>query len=143
MRRNAALGVLLLACGLGVATLMPWAAASAQAGAAAAGAPPVTLPGPPPGTLPAPGAAPVVPAEPARGRLLYETHCIACHNTQVHWRDRREVRDWPSLQMQVARWQANTGLSWSGDDILEVSRYLNDTVYKLPAPGGRAAPGKA
>jgi cytochrome c len=35
-------------------------------------------------------------AEPSRGQLLYETHCIACHSTQVHWRDQHVVRDWPA-----------------------------------------------
>ena len=25
----------------------------------------------------------------SRGELLYTTHCIACHSTQVHWRDKR------------------------------------------------------
>ena len=144
MRSTSALGVpaLVLACGLGVASLLPWGAVRAQAGEAlpAPPAPPTVVPEPAPGAVPA---GPAAPADAARGRLLYETHCIACHNTQVHWRERREVRDWPSLQTQVARWQASTGLSWSGDDILEVSRYLNDTIYKLPAPGGRAAPGRA
>lgn len=25
----------------------------------------------------------------SRGELLYTTHCIACHTTEMHWRDRR------------------------------------------------------
>ena len=41
-----------------------------------------------------------------RGELLYTTHCIACHSTQMHWRDQKLVTDWPSLKAQVRRWQA-------------------------------------
>jgi mono/diheme cytochrome c family protein len=51
----------------------------------------------------------------SRGELLYTTHCIACHTTQLHWRDRRLVTDFASLVAQVGRWQKNTGLGWSGE----------------------------
>jgi mono/diheme cytochrome c family protein len=71
-------------------------------------------------------------APPSRGELLYTTHCIACHTTRVHWRDRRMVTDYRSLVAQVARWQANTGLGWSSEEILDVARYLNMSVYRLP-----------
>jgi len=74
---------------------------------------------------------------PSRGELLYTTHCIACHTTQVHWRDRRLVTDFASLVAQVGRWQRNTGLDWSGEEILDVVRYLNATIYRLPDPSRR------
>jgi len=73
-----------------------------------------------------------LPPSATRGELLYATHCIACHSAQVHWRDQRLVTDWTSLNAQVGRWQANAGLNWSGDDILDVVRYLNATVYHYP-----------
>ncbi len=72
--------------------------------------------------------------ESSRGELLYATHCIGCHTAQVHWRDKRLATDWPSLRKQVSRWQANTGLGWSDDDIVAVTRYLNDLYYRFPAP---------
>lgn len=65
----------------------------------------------------------------ARGELLYATHCIACHTSQVHWREQRLVNDWNSLKAQVRRWQANTGLGWSEEEITDVTRYLNATYY--------------
>ncbi len=68
----------------------------------------------------------------SRGELLYTTHCIACHTMQVHWRDRRIVTDPSSLTAQVARWQKNSGLDWSSDEIQDVARYLNATVYRFP-----------
>ena len=71
-------------------------------------------------------------AAPSRGELLYVTHCIACHTTQVHWRDRRLVSDYPSLVAQVVRWQGNTGLGWTREEISAVARYLDATFYHLP-----------
>ena len=80
-------------------------------------------------TLPEPG---------TRGQMLYGNHCIACHTTQMHWRDRKLVTDWPSLKLQVRRWQAAAQLNWSDDDIDDVARFLNDTFYRLQG-GGKVA----
>lgn len=80
----------------------------------------------------------------SRGRMLYEHHCIACHNTQMHWRDRKLATDWPSLKALVRRWQAAAQLNWSEDDIDDVTRFLNDAIYRLPVAGkviGLARPG--
>lgn len=83
----------------------------------------------------------------SRGELLYTTHCIACHSTQVHWRDQRRATDLDSLKEQVRHWQRRALLSWSEDDILEVTRYLNQTIYRFgqstarsPGHQGRVAP---
>jgi hypothetical protein len=77
-------------------------------------------------------------AEPSRGRLLYETHCIGCHNSQMHWRDQRLARDWPGLLAQVRGWQARANLGWSDGDITEVARHLNDAIYRFPRPLAQA-----
>ena len=74
----------------------------------------------------------VAPDADSRGAMLYDTHCITCHTTQVHWREQRLVTDWTSLRRQVRRWQGNAGLAWSDKDIDEVATYLNDTIYHLP-----------
>ena len=73
-----------------------------------------------------------------RGELLYTTHCIACHTTQVHWRDGRLATDWNGLQAQVARWQGAGSLSWSDEDIAAVTRYLNERFYGFKPPAGPA-----
>ncbi|CAN7701861.1 cytochrome C [Variovorax sp. LjRoot290] len=70
----------------------------------------------------------------SRGELLYATHCIACHTTQVHWRDRKLATDWNSLKLQVRRWQAVAALDWSKQDVLEVTRHLNDSFYGFKPP---------
>lgn len=78
-------------------------------------------------------------AEPARdasrGELLYTTHCIACHTTKVHWREKKLATDWTTLQAQVSRWQANSSLGWGKADITEVARYLNELFYHYREQG--------
>ena len=73
-----------------------------------------------------------------RGELLYSTHCIECHTTQMHWRSNRQAHDWDTLRFQVRRWQAVVSLGWSDTDIDDVARYLNDTIYKFPRQVSRA-----
>ena len=73
-------------------------------------------------------------SEPGRGELLYSNHCIACHNLQVHWRDKRLVKDWASLRLEVRRWQKTAGLGWSEDDIVAVAQFLNIRFYHFPVP---------
>lgn len=75
----------------------------------------------------------------SRGELLYTTHCIACHTTQVHWRDQRRATDLDSLREQVRLWQNRSSQSWSEEDIDEVTRYLDESIYRFGPPAGRAA----
>ena len=39
----------------------------------------------------APCAAQGLAAPGSRGQMLYANHCVACHSTQMHWRDKRLV----------------------------------------------------
>ena len=73
--------------------------------------------------------------EESRGRLLYATHCIACHNAQVHWRSKRVAIDWATLKAQVRKWQSAGGLAWSDAEIVEVARYLNALHYRFDTGG--------
>jgi len=75
---------------------------------------------------------------PTRGALLYSTHCIECHTTQMHWRTHKQARDWATLKAQVRRWQATANLGWTDADITDVARHLNDTIYAFPQPEERA-----
>ena len=69
-----------------------------------------------------------------RGELLYNTHCIACHTREIHWREQRLATDWASLVRQVRRWAGNTGLTWSDEEVADVARYLNATIYRFAMP---------
>lgn len=73
-------------------------------------------------------------AVPSRGELLYANHCVECHSTQMHWRDRRLAQDWNSLKVQVRRWQGEARLAWTEEDIDAVARHLNATIYQFPLP---------
>ena len=76
----------------------------------------------------------------SRGELLYSTHCIECHTSQMHWRDKKLATNWDSLKAQVQRWQATATLGWNEQDVVEVTRYLNDTFYRFPqSPDSRSA----
>jgi hypothetical protein len=79
---------------------------------------------------------PIIETPTTRGKLLYDTHCIACHNTQIHWLDQKIASDWTKLVAEVRRWQALALLQWSEDDILEVARHLNATIYRHPQGSG-------
>ena len=74
----------------------------------------------------------------SRGQLLYEAHCIQCHTTQMHWRDRRVARDWRSLREQVNAWQTRIGEHWTAEDVDAVARHLNATIYHSPASSAQA-----
>ncbi len=76
---------------------------------------------------------PPLPA-PGRGELLYSTHCIACHNEQMHWRDKKLVTNWHSLQSEVRRWQETMALGWGREEVDEVARYLKAVYYRDLAP---------
>lgn len=73
-------------------------------------------------------------ADAQRGRLLYGTHCIACHTTDVHWRDKHIVQSWSDLIYQVNRMQTNAGQKWEMAEIIDVAAYLNDEFYQMPCP---------
>jgi mono/diheme cytochrome c family protein len=75
----------------------------------------------------------------SRGELLYTTHCIACHSTQMHWREQRRATDLASLEQQVRLWQRRALLSWTDDDIAEVTRYLNESIYRFGQTTARAS----
>lgn len=69
-----------------------------------------------------------------RGRLLYANHCIECHTTQMHWRQKSLAQDWTTLKALVWHWQAVARLQWTPEDVDAVARHLNETYYKLPEP---------
>ncbi len=70
-------------------------------------------------------------ADETDGKLLYETYCISCHTTQVHWRQNRLATDWITLKGQIDRWQTTIGQSWNRQQIDDVAKYLNGQFYKF------------
>lgn len=74
---------------------------------------------------------------PARGELLYERHCGGCHSEQVHWRGKKLAVDWATLKAEVRRWQAEARLGWSEAEVVDVARFLNETIYRYPQSSDR------
>lgn len=73
-------------------------------------------------------------AEPERGRMLHDTHCISCHGTQVYKRDSKVATNYEEIRTQVVRWETNVSLHWSAGDIDAVTTYLARSFYKVPCP---------
>lgn len=69
----------------------------------------------------------------ARGRLLYETYCGACHYEKVHERPRARslVKSKAELRAQVMRWAPQTKYKFSRQEIEAVVDYLDRSHYKL------------
>ena len=70
-----------------------------------------------------------VPTSLERGRLLYENHCLACHESQVHIRKNHRAHDLASVHREVIRWAVELQLSWQASEILDVSGYLYQRYY--------------
>jgi mono/diheme cytochrome c family protein len=81
---------------------------------------------------------PLPPAAPppgmSQGELLYTTHCVACHTTEIHWREKKIAKDWRTLVAEVRRWQTNLKLSWGNEEIGAVAHYLNGAFYHFQEP---------
>ena len=75
-------------------------------------------------------------ADAERGKNLYETRCSACHESSVHNRSARKAKSFDGVRVQVARWSNEVGGNWSGDDIDDVTLYLNQRYYHFPCPPG-------
>jgi len=70
-----------------------------------------------------------------RGRLLHENHCRMCHDSIAYKRGEKIAKNYTEVLAQVTRWQTNTGLGWSQDDIDNVAAYIARRYYKYPLPG--------
>lgn len=71
--------------------------------------------------------------EPVReGKLLYENHCKACHDSTVHIRNKRRVRSLNDIRYWVQRWSSFLNLNWSQNQREQVTDFLNQRYYQFP-----------
>lgn len=68
---------------------------------------------------------PVVP----RGQMLYENHCMLCHESVVHVRGDRRLRSLPELRATVSSWADYLHLQWGSEEVDDVVTYLNGRHY--------------
>ncbi len=66
---------------------------------------------------------------PSRGELLYSNHCLMCHESIVHIREKRHARNLATLRSAILRWSQELELKWSPRDIEDVVLYLNLRYY--------------
>jgi mono/diheme cytochrome c family protein len=87
----------------------------------------------------APEQKPAAPPKPSaetvsRGQLLYENHCMHCHESTLHIRQARRADSLQALEGRVIRWSDQQRLNWNPDDVADVVDYLNRRYYKFPSP---------
>ena len=68
-------------------------------------------------------------ADSGRGELLYENHCLGCHESKVHVRDNHKVNSIDEIRAQVIRWARNQMLEWGPSEINDVVDYLDEHFY--------------
>ena len=67
---------------------------------------------------------------PTRGQLLYENHCMGCHESVVYIRTRRLIKSLPELRAETGRWATYTNLPWGKEELEDVVEFLNSRFYK-------------
>lgn len=70
-------------------------------------------------------------ADPAQGRLLYETYCGSCHYEKLHERKTTKIKTLASLKVEIVRWAAQTGRRFTPAEIDDIAEYLNGSHYRL------------
>ena len=66
-----------------------------------------------------------------RGQLLYENHCMSCHESVVHIRTKQQAKSLPELQAQVLHWAEYLQLRWGKEEVEDVVNHLNNQYYKF------------
>ena len=89
------------------------------------------------GALIATAAGPALSLDLELGKSLHDNHCRMCHDSIACSRGKRIAHSYAEIKVQVTRWQTNTGLRWDADDIDNVTAYVAQTYYQLPAPEGQ------
>jgi mono/diheme cytochrome c family protein len=87
-------------------------------------------------------AAPAWAQDAARGRLLYENHCLACHYERIHKRDPAKslVKSFLRLRVEVADRAALTQQRFTIQDLDDIAEYLNRSHYRFGASAPDGAP---
>lgn len=60
---------------------------------------------------------------------LHSQACMGCHGTDLYTREDRKVEFLADLEMRVERCNIGTQAGWTGEQIDEVTDYLNNNFY--------------
>jgi len=66
-----------------------------------------------------------------RGQALYENHCVACHETEIHTGAERRATSRRDIRKWVTTWNFHAGLGWSEEDVGDVTDFLNRRFYRF------------
>ena len=69
----------------------------------------------------------------ARGKLLYDTHCVACHYERIHDRAPAQslVGSLAELRVEVAGRARLTERKFTAQELEEIAAYLNQSHYRF------------
>jgi|ERR1043166_452779 mono/diheme cytochrome c family protein len=67
----------------------------------------------------------------ARGRVLYNQHCSACHTPGIHGRTTGLPITRAELRMLVDTFRRQAGLGWTREEIDDMVEHLNTMVYRF------------
>ena len=66
-----------------------------------------------------------------RGQMLYENHCLSCHESQMHIRANTKVKQLSQLSYFVLVRSSELNLQWGDEERDAVTKYLNERYYNL------------
>lgn len=66
-----------------------------------------------------------------QGQALYQANCSGCHDTSIHTRPNSIIHSLDGLKKRVQFCETNGRLSWSPEQIEDVTTYLNESFYKF------------
>ena len=68
---------------------------------------------------------------PNRGELLFENHCLSCHESVVYVRDTRKAKNIADIRGWVVRLSEHLNLDWRTDEVNDVVDYVNQRFYQF------------
>ena len=68
----------------------------------------------------------------SRGELLYLNHCLGCHESKLHIREKQKAKTINAIRGEVSRWATELQLKWTLRDIEDVVEFLNHRYYHHP-----------
>lgn len=74
---------------------------------------------------------PVTPPAPTRGQMLYENHCMSCHESVVFIRGNHRTQSLKALRGRVIHWANYLHLRWGKEEVEDVVGHLNRQYYKF------------
>lgn len=65
------------------------------------------------------------------GKKVHAAHCTSCHTDSVYTRKDRRVTNVQELMQQINACGRQIGVTWSKEQMSNLTKYLNETYYKF------------